>query len=662
MKKAIVPLSQFIMYVILVLSGVLWEESAQCQSTAENLRRWPTTDPKAGIVLAFGEVVNPRTNTQVFNEGYYIATQYHSPVIALTDGRILMATPYVWYSPNLNYQMSFGGPPDPQFLRAKNLEPAYVAASVGLQVSQTETLYYTGLLTELKVKPGQRVKAGDTLGFSGYTRWVTDQPALGISLSKGGKTSDVGVYLFGPDYKPKEIKKSVPYNPWAKLSPEKLREDFSILRASLEEGHPGIYLYSGKQEMDRWFDSIASVGLNTQLPLNSFAAIVRKTLARVRCGHTNFIEPGYENKNYCPLDIRFADGKCLVKKDWNSPSVLKPGTELLTVNGFAPDSLFRLLAQQAESDGYSVAGRQYLVNRLSRIFLHNEFGDVSRWSLTIKTPEGSTRQVSIPSISWNDLRKKKTEAMTKKPDPLPDAVKISFDSSGLACLKVIDFALFDRDQIDGFLAQLAAQKVTKLLIDLRDNPGGTTENLDYLYAYFAGEPFRMIEYDQVFKAGKFDFLKYSTNYSGDDDMHLNFNKVEGYDGYIHVPDLVEPRKENHFDGKVWVLMNGGTFSAASIFCARMALDKRAVLLGEETGGAFHQLTAEKFAYIRLKNSGFMCRIPMVRSVVVSGNSEHQTKGRGVLPDVVVVPTVSQLLGDTFDGVMQQAVEIISQAP
>ena len=34
------------------------------------------------------------------------------------------------------------------------------------------------------------------------------------------------------------------------VPPEKLREDFRILRGALEEGHPGIYRYTPKQEMD----------------------------------------------------------------------------------------------------------------------------------------------------------------------------------------------------------------------------------------------------------------------------------------------------------------------------------------------------------------------------------------------------------------------------
>ena len=47
---------------------------------------------------------------------------------------------------------------------------------------------------------------------------------------------------------------------------------------------------------------------------------------------------------------------------------------------------------------------------------------------------------------------------------------------------------------------------------------------------------------------------------------------------------VRKPSENHFDGTVYVLMDGGTFSAASAFCATTDFYKRAIFIGEETGG------------------------------------------------------------------------------
>ena len=47
---------------------------------------------------------------------------------------------------------------------------------------------------------------------------------------------------------------SPPASSLERVPPEKLREDFRILRGALEEGHPGIYRYTPKAELDKRFD------------------------------------------------------------------------------------------------------------------------------------------------------------------------------------------------------------------------------------------------------------------------------------------------------------------------------------------------------------------------------------------------------------------------
>jgi C-terminal processing protease CtpA/Prc len=48
---------------------------------------------------------------------------------------------------------------------------------------------------------------------------------------------------------------------------------------------------------------------------------------------------------------------------------------------------------------------------------------------------------------------------------------------------------------------------------------------------------------------------------------------------VHAPS------ENHFDGRLYVLIDGGSFSASADFSATVDVYKRATFIGEETGGA-----------------------------------------------------------------------------
>jgi hypothetical protein len=48
---------------------------------------------------------------------------------------------------------------------------------------------------------------------------------------------------------------------------------------------------------------------------------------------------------------------------------------------------------------------------------------------------------------------------------------------------------------------------------------------------------------------------------------------------------VRQPSENHFDGPVYILIDGGTISAGSMFAAIADFHKRSTFIGEETGGA-----------------------------------------------------------------------------
>src|SRR5215813_5523346 len=70
-----------------------------------------------------------------------------------------------------------------------------------------------------------------------------------------------------------------------RVPPDKLREDFRILRGALEEGHPGIYRYTPKSELDRLFEQTEKA-LDRPMNVYEFYRVVAPAVAMVKCGHT----------------------------------------------------------------------------------------------------------------------------------------------------------------------------------------------------------------------------------------------------------------------------------------------------------------------------------------------------------------------------------------
>ncbi len=90
---------------------------------------------------------------------------------------------------------------------------------------------------------------------------------------------------------------------------------------------------------------------------------------------------------------------------------------------------------------------------------------------------------------------------------------------------------------------------------------------------------------------------------------------------------------------MYVLINGLTFSASALFCNSVKGQSNVTLVGEETGGGWHGNSGIMIPDIILPNTKLRVRLPFFRLVQFN----HVPKnGTGILPDVLVKPTVSDV--------------------
>ena len=96
-----------------------------------------------------------------------------------------------------------------------------------------------------------------------------------------------------------------------------------------------------------------------------------------------------------------------------------------------------------------------------------------------------------------------------------------------------------------------------------------------------------------------------------------------------------------FLGKVFVLIDGGTFSTAADFCAVTHHLKRATFIGEETGGGYYGSNSGLVTRLTLPTSKFKVRLPMYEYWnAVSG---YEGRRRGTIPDHVVKTKTANLV-------------------
>jgi C-terminal processing protease CtpA/Prc len=98
-------------------------------------------------------------------------------------------------------------------------------------------------------------------------------------------------------------------------------------------------------------------------------------------------------------------------------------------------------------------------------------------------------------------------------------------------------------------------------------------------------------------------------------------------------DIISSRKKkNHFDGKVYVITGGNSFSATSLFAQVLKGQDNVLMVGEETGGGSYGNTSWYIPDVSLPITGIRFSLPRFRQVI---NKNNPKTGQGVQPDVYV---------------------------
>ena len=102
----------------------------------------------------------------------------------------------------------------------------------------------------------------------------------------------------------------------------------------------------------------------------------------------------------------------------------------------------------------------------------------------------------------------------------------------------------------------------------------------------------------------------------------------------------QPNKP-HFAGKVYILINGNSFSTTSEFLSHAHARKRAEFIGEESGGGYYGNTSGPGAFISLPNTKLQAYVPLMGYYMAV--RDYKAASRGVVPDHPVKYTIDELL-------------------
>lgn len=445
------------------------------------------------------------------------------------------------------------------------------------------------------------------------------------------------------------------------FSANELLLDFDLLTSSLKEAHTGLYWYSPEKS----FDSLVKaqrLKIKNNLNTLDFYRIVAPIVAFTKEDHCDIhLDPGTLNTiktegKFIPVVITYLSGKVFILNNPVSGTQLK-GHELLSVNGQNITDIYNQIFSTFAADGYiKISKYRYLDIHSFAIEYVKAIGQSDVY--TIETRDPVTQKITacnLPAISLATLlaftEALYTDGVVKQVEA---PASLAFEGS-TAILSFNTFSNSDYEDhktefktfVKSAFDSIFKSNTRNLIIDLRENGGGSEGNEDYLFSFLAPSPYNKYKYVQA-SALSFSFYDY-TDYSGAEDRKeleedLATEHYVSDDGrYLRKPGIntPEPLQPNRFRGNIYVLTGGWTYSGGAEFCSLMKEHTKATFIGEETGGGFYGNTSGYIIELTLPNTGLKIDIPLLKFVLEV--SDKMPFGRGVIPDYEVSPSIKEFL-------------------
>ncbi len=449
------------------------------------------------------------------------------------------------------------------------------------------------------------------------------------------------------------------YDANKKFTRQELQEDYTLLRNILEKKHPALYWYTPKDSMNFYFDSLYNNIADSMTELRFGWEVLAPLTQKIHCGHTSFGMSKQWGKYIrgktipsFPLYLKVWGDTMIVMGNLNhKDSVLKYGTLITSVNGVKNHELVQKIFQYLPADGYADNVNYIRISGNFPYYHRNVFGLFKNYRVGYIDSSGDEKTILIPmwSPQPDTVKSKKIKPLVKvskqqvKKEQRESYRSLTIDSSNTATITLNTFSNGGGRHLRRFIKnsfqKIKEQQVKNLIIDLRSNGGGDINMHVLLTKYLRKKPFKVA--DSAYAVAK-SFAPY-TSYIRQgwlSNIGLWFLTKKHTDGNYHFGywerHLYKPKKKNHFDGKVYVLTNGPTFSASTLFCNAVKGQQNITLAGEETGGGWYGNSGVMIPDITLPKTKLRVRLPFFKIVQYN----HVPKdGRGVAPDIYIPPTV-----------------------
>ena len=404
------------------------------------------------------------------------------------------------------------------------------------------------------------------------------------------------------------------------LSKDHPIDDAELLMEALNQKEGILSLNTSEEEVVKSFENLLDSLQYHRTHVSVFKDL-SSTISNLNNGHTQLIPSKKVFKNWIynyrcvPFDYHLHDSKLYVdtldekdlvmfkRRNYNVAKISKlpVSSQIISIGGETVDQMLFKMQKYVSSDENCSSFKLYQLSNSFEFYRTISNRPASEDSIQIeyilkKDTISAYFQLGIPPI--NSMNKRVGDFYKREKEAYKSIGKFEIMKSKYGYFRFKSFKECSGKKYEEFLKksfeEIKKKNIDKVIVDLRGNTGGrmqfsimryfTGENI-YLGKYQVNKPHKFFKNRKIKKINKEYYQHVVLSHKK---IYGDKNQLKIYSGPIE--------RELVYGGKVIVVTDEGTFSAASILAAHLKTHCQAKIVGRIAGGSFYSGNAGTTLY------------------------------------------------------------------
>ena len=460
------------------------------------------------------------------------------------------------------------------------------------------------------------------------------------------------------------------------FSQRKMKKDLKIFKQIRKEANSGLHKYRSREQIDslyNWADqeitrlhtyrdfyNLISAITDFEGSTHNTTSLPKKLTRKTK----------NEKTGYFPIPIKIVENTVCSNLHYGEIPV---GAEIISINNKPVDSLIPTFYKYYTTDGDNKTGKQIGINRNFSIYYRYQYGAKDSFKIVYKSPSSEIEQLTIiEAISYASYKENFKNRNSYTHDRLQNEgpeenelyqYKQIDDKTGLLTLNSFSMGNEETDEhktyknfLDSTFTGLQSKGIENLIVDVRNNGGGTDPNDLVTYSYLTSRNFQ--ESKQVWIS--FQKIPMLKHYNSTIPVILRPFGIGKYNKLFQ--ERFPTKKENRyyissessemrirkpnkkaFKGQIYLLISPRVASAGSLFAAMVAGNENTITIGEETMGGYYGHNGHTTLEYVLPKSKIITSFSIDNIEQDVPQKANQSKKRGIIPKHEIPQTFEDFL-------------------